>query len=207
MDDLRVPYVVFGNNLVGSRGRRTDAVYYDDASSSRQLVEKLIAMGHRHIWYLGDLTLPWFRRRAEIYRHAMKAHGLTPNEYAEPYDRDDRDYGAKYGTRAVDCILAQERPVTAIIAGNDGIAYGAWRALQRAGLRVPGDLSLVGFDDVQEARLTDPELTTVHVPTEELGQACARMLLEKLQRRGTPQQHVMIGTRLVERGSWGPPKL
>jgi len=207
MDALRVPYVLFGNNLVGGRGRRTDAVYYDDASSSRQLVERLIAMGHRHIWYLGDLSMPWFRRRAETYRQAMKAHGLTPSEYTEPYDRDDRDYGTSYGTQAVNRILAQGRPVTAIVAGNDGIAYGTWRALRRAGLHVPDDLSLVGFDDVHEARLTDPELTTVHVPTEELGQACARMLLEKLKHHGAPQKPVVIGTSLVERGSWGPPKL
>ncbi len=209
MDHLRVPYVMFGNNLVGGgRSRRADAVYYDDGPSSRQLMERLISLGHRYIWYFGDIRVPWFERRAESYRQAMKAHHLPCHEYTEPQSSDIRDYGVSYGDRAMEAALAGGRPVTAVVAGNDGIAYGAWRALRRAGLRVPQDCSLAGCDDVQESRLTDPPLTTVHVPTEEIGSACARLLLDKLKDRvkgGSPRAPVIIPTRFVERGSLAAP--
>lgn len=204
MDQLRVPYVMFGNNLVGAgRSRRRDAVYYDDGPSARMLMERLISLGHRHIWYFGDIRMPWFQRRAENYRKAMKAHNLPCHEYTQPQSADFRDYGVTYGGQAMEQVLATGQPVTAVVAGNDGIAYGAWRSLRRAGLRMPEDCSLAGFDDVQEARLTDPPLTTVHVPTEEIGHACARLLLEKLKAGGEPQAPVVIPTRLVERGSLG----
>lgn len=207
MDRLGVTYVVFGNNLVGvPPGRRMDAVYYEDRAPSRQIVERLIAMGHRHIWFAADTRMPWFQVRAESYRAAMEAHGLPRLEYTEPYAGDYRDYGVNNGVQAMEHILAGGRPVTALVAGNDGIAYGAWRVLQRAGLRVPDDLSLVGFDDVQEAQLTDPPLTTIRVRTEEIGHACGRMLLEKLKSHGKPQPPVVIGTEIVERGSWSPPR-
>lgn len=207
MDRLGTPYVLFGNNLVGAgHARRPDAVYYDEGPTARLLVERLIAMGHRHIWYVGDVRMPWFQRRARNYRGVMKAHGFAVREYTQPYAAEHRDYGVNYGTQAMEEILAGGQPVTAVVAGNDGIAYGAWRALGRAGLRVPGDLSLTGFDDVQEARLPDPPLTTVRVPTVELGHACARLLLEKLKARGKPQPPVVLGTQVVERGSWGAPR-
>ncbi len=203
MDLLEVPYVVFGNNLVGeARHPRADAVYYDDRSTARGLVERLIALGHRDIWFVGDVRMPWFRRRAESYRVAMQVHGLPLREYILPYTGDYRDYAVAYGVQAMEQILAERQPITAVVAGNDGIAYGAWRALGRGGRRVPQDISLVGFDDVQEAALTDPPLTTVRVPTEELGRACAQLLLEKLKARGAPQAPIIVPTEIVERGSW-----
>ncbi len=96
--------------------------------------------------------------------------------------------------------------MTAIVGGNDGIAYGAWRALRRAGRSVPGDITVLGFDDVQEASWTDPPLTTVRVPTHDVGVACAQMLLEKLKQSGAPQPPIVLGAQLIERGSWGPPR-
>jgi LacI family transcriptional regulator len=204
MDRLGAPYVMFGNNLVGvGAERRPDAVYYDDAETAAQIVERLIAFGHRHIWYYGDPRMPWFQRRGEIYSRVMAAHGLPPRWSTSAAEL--RDYGVAYGATCMDELLVRGEPVTAVVAGNDGIAYGAWQAIRRAGLRVPSDLSLVGFDDVQESRLTDPPLTSVHVPTEEIGRACAQLLWSKLQSKGAPQPPVALGTRLVERESWGPP--
>jgi LacI family transcriptional regulator len=214
MDKLGVPYVLFGNNLVEAKPndsppygseRRMDAVYYDDGDAERQMMERLIEMGHRHIWFAGDIEMPWFLRRVRVYREAMHAHGLTPREFAMS-GADQRDY-ADYGEQALAGILSSGQPVTAVLGGNDGIAYGAWRALRRAGLRVPDDVSVVGFDDVQEASWTDPPLTTVRVPTHEVGVACARMLLEKLKQQGVAQPPVMLTSQLIERGSWGPPRV
>jgi LacI family transcriptional regulator len=216
MDELGVPYVLFGNNFVDDRPGhskraaeklelRPDTVYYDDGDAERQMMARLIDMGHRDIWFAGDVQMPWFLRRARVYREAMHGHRLTPHEFSAA-DADQRDY-ADYGEQAVAGILASNAPVTAIVGGNDGIAYGAWRALRRAGLRVPGDVSVVGFDDVQEASWTDPPLTTVRVPTHEVGVACAQMLLQKLKEKGAPQPAVVLPSQLVERGSWGPPRV
>jgi LacI family transcriptional regulator len=209
MDQLGVPYVMFGSNLIGGgRTRRPDAVYYDDGPPAQLLVERLIALGHRHIWYFGDTRMPWFHRRWENYRHVMKTHGLPCHQYTEPNAGGDlMDYGVAYGNQAMDYVLASGEPATAIVAGNDGVAYGAWRALRRVGLRVPEDYSLVGFDDVQEARLTDPQLTTVRVPTDEIGQACARALLEKLRTPGEPHPPIVIPARLIERESMAEAKV
>ncbi len=204
MDELQVPYVFFGNNLVGAANeRRPDAVYYDDRESGRRMIDRIIGMGHRHIWFAGDNEMPWFQRRGEIYRQAMTARGLLVREFSVS-GADQRDY-AVYGETAMARILESGEPVTAVVGGNDGIAYGAWRALSRMGLRVPGDITVVGFDDVIEARLCDPQLTTVRVPTDAVGEACAAMLLEKLKAHGAPRKPVVLQAQLVERQSWGPP--
>jgi LacI family transcriptional regulator len=203
MDQLQLPYVLFGNNLIGgSPAPRPDSVYYDDRASGLLVIERLIAMGHRHIWFAGDVEMPWFLRRAEVYRQAMRAHELPVHEFSGA-GADQGDYAA-YGEAAIAGILQSGEPVTAIIGGNDGIAYGAWRALRREGWNVPGDVSIVGFDDVQEARWTDPPLTTVRVPINEVGAACAQMLLAKLLAKGEAQAPVVLQSELVERGSWGP---
>jgi DNA-binding LacI/PurR family transcriptional regulator len=214
MDKLGVPYVLFGNNFVDNKPgdspntaseRRLDSVYYDDGEAERQMVERLIAMGHRHIWFVGDIEMPWFLRRVRVYREAMRGHGLAPQEFSLS-GADQRDY-ADYGEQAVAGILASGEPVTAVMGGNDGIAYGAWRSLRRAGLRVPDDVSVVGFDDVQEASWTDPPLTTVRVPTHEVGVACAQMLLQKLKEGGAAQPPVVLAAQLIERGSWSAPRV
>jgi DNA-binding LacI/PurR family transcriptional regulator len=208
MEEWRIPCVLFGNNIMGGgergRMRPCDAVYYDD-SVARQLTALLIDLGHRAIWFAGDARMPWFRRRLQLYRAVMRERGLSPLEFTEPDGDQERDYGLGYGERAMEHILATGRPATAVFAGNDGIAYGIWKVLQRRGIRVPDDISLVGFDDVQEARLIEPPLTTARVPTEEIGRQCARLLLGKLEARGAPLPSRMVPTELVERASCAPP--
>jgi DNA-binding LacI/PurR family transcriptional regulator len=214
MDKLGVVYVLFGNNFVDPQPgdplgtaaeRRADSVYYDDGDAEREMMERLIGMGHRHIWFAGDIEMPWFLRRVGVYREAMHAHGLEAQEFALS-GADQRDY-ADYGEQALAGILSSGKPVTAVVGGNDGIAYGAWRALRRAGLRVPDDVSVVGFDDVQEATWTDPPLTTVRVPTHEVGVACAQMLLQKLKEAGATQPPMVLPAQLIERGSWRAPRV
>ncbi len=211
MDQLGVPYVLFGNNIMGRVSRRKeerllDAVYCEERSSARAVTEMLVRLGHRAIWFVGDAQMPWFRRRLESCRAVLREHGVVPREYTQAFGGDYRDYGLAYGEQATEWILQSGEPVTAVFAGNDGIAYGVWKVLSRHGLRVPSDVSLVGFDDVQEARLTEPPLTTVHMPTEQIGLECARLLLEKLKAKGRPQPSVVVPSAVVQRGSCAPPR-
>ncbi len=209
MDQLRIPYVLFGNNVVGEFAENemphADAVYYDECSSASGLAQRLIELGHRDIWFVGDVRLPWFRRRRDCYREMMRQHGFEPREFTDPLEGDYRDYGVAYGSEAASQILQSGRPVTAIYGGNDGIAYGVWRTLTRHGCRVPDDISLAGFDDVNEAHLTEPALTTVRVDTERIGQECARLLIERLADPQREPQSVLVPTAIVERGSWAAP--
>lgn len=210
MNQMRLPYVLLGNNLVERPSRagnlHPDAVYYENDKSARSLAERLVKLGHHHIWFAGDTTMPWFRLRLESYRAVLRDHGLQLREYVVPDAGDYRDYGISYGEQAMRDILVSREPFTAILAGNDGIAYGIWKTLTRNGLRVPDDVSLVGFDDVQEARLTEPTLTTVQVPTDIIGEECARMLLDKLTGGvgGRSKPAVVVPTHVVERHSCGP---
>ena len=76
---LSLLWVLFGNNLVcEGYSRLPDAVYYDDAEAGRRMVERLISMGHRDIWFAGDVNMPWFRRRSDSYRGVMRSNGLEP---------------------------------------------------------------------------------------------------------------------------------
>ncbi len=148
--------------------------------------------------------MPWFARRYEGFRQAMEKHGAQPLGYTEPCTTDYRDYGLVYGEQAMEQMVKGNH-ITAVVAGNDGIAFGGWKALHRHGLRMPADVSGAGFDDVLEARLAEPPLTTVHVATEQNGADCAEMLLRKLSDGGRPQAPRVIASRLVERGSCAPP--
>ncbi len=199
-----IPFIVFGNNLVRQRQSLPDCcVYYDDASSSRELVERLIAMGHRRIAFAGDQRQPWFARRRAAYLQAMARHHLATMEYTAALD-SPHSYVA-YGEAALGKLLERHPAPTALFAGNDNIAVGAWRLCHRRGIKIPGDLSLAGFDDLEMAVLIDPPLTTVRVPVDEVGRACVEMMVEKIRRPGEPQANRSIPTHLVERASWGPP--
>src|SRR5260370_2562880 len=85
-----------------------------------------------------------------------------------------------FGQKSVGRILSRQPRTTAVVAGNDEVAYGLWRSLQRHGMKVPDDISLVGFDDREEAVLMDPPLSTVRVHKEEIGEICMKLLLEAL---------------------------
>ena len=86
-----------------------------------------------------------------------------------------------YGEWACGPILARKPRPTAVVAANDEVAFGLWRSFRRHDLQVPGSISLVGFDDREEATLMDPPLTTVRVRKEEIGQVCLRTLIERLR--------------------------
>jgi LacI family transcriptional regulator len=108
------------------------------------------------------------------------------------------------GVRAVQELLAAELDCTAIFAFNDLMAIGAIGALLRAGRRVPGDVSVVGFDDIPQAAAIYPALTTVAQPIAEMGQRAVRLLLDRIERRDRPAQRIVLPTTLVERESCRP---
>ncbi len=202
IQSMQVPFVAFGNNVFDfDRKRRFDQVSFDGDKGELGATLYVIEKGHRDIVFVGDTFYPWFQQRLQGYTEAMRSNGL------EPFALTPRQQVSfvEYGEWAAGTLLARTPRPTAVIAGNDEIAYGLWRSFRRLGVDVPEEISLVGFDDREEARLMDPPLTTVRVHTENLGQACMKMLLERLHHPGTPFMEQTLPTELVVRETVKPP--
>jgi DNA-binding LacI/PurR family transcriptional regulator len=198
IESIHVPFVAFSNNVVGmDEEQRYDQVGFDDFNGTLQATRYLIGEGHRRIVFAGDTSYPWLHRRFEGYEQAMRENKLKPTLILARSAQSFVDFGQK----SVERILSRRPRPTAVVAGNDEIAYGLWRSLRQLAIGVPDDISLVGFDDREEAILMDPPLSTVRVHKEEIGQTCMRMLLERLHhplmtfsRRILPTEFVIRGT-------------
>lgn len=194
LDGMKIPYVLAGNSFLADAGRsRTDQVRLDHAASARQATEYLIQLGHRDIWYIGDLSTPWYAERYDGYCQAMRDAGLEPLAQVEGL-ADDRFLN---GFHSAEMILSQKQPVTAIIGGTNEVAYGAWEAVERRNLDVPNDISLVGFDDERTTHKSHP-LTTIWVDAEEEGRQLAKMAVSKIHSPEVRLPEVIIPTHLVK---------
>ncbi len=193
---MQIPFVAFGNNVVGLEGRRRfDQVCFEGKKGESDATRFVIEQGHRNIAFVADTIYPWFRQRYLGYLEGMEAGQLEPIGVTSQQPVNF----VEYGEWAAGDLLARNPRPTAVLAGNDEIAYGLWRSFRRLGVRVPEEVSLVGFDDREEALLMDPPLTTVRVHREEIGQACMKMLLERLHHPDMPFTEQVLPTELVVR--------
>ncbi|MGH9613681.1 MAG: LacI family DNA-binding transcriptional regulator [Bryobacteraceae bacterium] len=201
LDGLGMRHVRLGNNTAGAENRPPgDQVRFDDYGGLREATRHLIELGHRDIWFIGDTSFPWVRARHAAYRHEMSEAGLEPRGFTAGLASDP----FMNGLNSVDFILEKRYPATAMICANDDNAYGAWQALDQHKLEVPGDVSLIGFDD-QHGPLRMPPLTSVKVKTKEVGWELARMAIEKITSGGATLPEVVISTNLERRGTCRPP--
>lgn len=197
--DKKIRFAVLGNNVVGEwRSTAYDVIWFDDARGAYELTQHLITLSHRHIWYVGNLRLPWFARRHEGYRRAMIEAGLPPRS-SEVDAVKDHDVGYL----ATKSILNRGEAITAIFAGGDSTAQGVYRALRDMGQRIPEDISVVGFNDI-EAAMMEPPLTTVQVFIEQAGRQLAQMLVNRMAQPDLQPQQWTIPTQLLKRESCQP---
>jgi LacI family transcriptional regulator len=195
---MQIPFVVFGNNLVDFEGEKYfDQVGYDGFQGELEAVVSLLRLGHRKLVFVGDCTYPWVRVRYHAFITACREHGVEPRSVITARAVNFVAYGEWAARR----VLARRPLPTAVVAVNDEVAYGLWRSFRRRGLRVPADISMVGFDDREEALLMDPPLTTVRVKKEEIGQVCMRTLLERIGHPEKPFVEKTLSTELVVRGT------
>lgn len=160
--------------------------------------EHLIALGHREIAFVnGPARLQCCRARADGFRSAMDAAGLP----VRPELVAHGDFSHEAGQRAMSALLALDNPPTAVFAGNDQQALGAYQAIRERGLRIPEDISVIGFDDLPVARWTNPPLTTIRQPVAEMAAEAMRMLLRHLETGTFGTQRVELATELVLRAS------
>ncbi|MFJ8955090.1 LacI family DNA-binding transcriptional regulator [Streptomyces sp. NPDC102381] len=176
-------------------------VEFDNEAGARAITSHLISAGHRRIVFLGGLPgNTALDARVAGYRAALAAHGLEP----EATDVIDCGLGRSRGHHSMSQLLSERADFTAVVAGDDMVAAGALRAVTDAGLRVPDDLSIVGYNDIPLAQDFNPPLTTVRTPAEELGRAAVRLALRAEDDPATATRHV-LGTHIVVRDSVGAP--
>ena len=197
IESIHMPFVAFSNNVVGMGDGQFDQVGFDDFNGTLQATRYLIGEGHRHIVFAADISYPWLNRRFQGFREAMRENKLKPVLITSRNAQSFVDFGQKSAAR----ILSRQPRPTAAVAGNDEIAYGLWRSLRRQGLKVPDEISLVGFDDREEALLMDPPLSTVRVHKEEIGEICMKMLLERLHHPRMTFSQRILPTEFVIRGT------
>ncbi|WP_416972742.1 LacI family DNA-binding transcriptional regulator [Streptomyces sp. 4F14] len=177
-------------------------VEYDNRGGAFQATSHLVAAGHRRILCLGgEEGLSSADERREGHRAALRAHAIDD----DPALYVPGSYTRASGHRRVRDALAAGVAFTAVLGGTDAIAVGALAALREAGLRVPRDVSVVGFDDVHYAADLSPSLTTVRVPYEELGRTAVRLALDREELMGG-DDHVVLSTQLVIRESVRAPR-
>lgn len=198
-----IPWVALGNNLIQHESADLSgegAIYFDDISGAHEVTQYLLSLGHREIAFIGNLSLPWFVRRYEGYARAMHEAGLK----TRLNDRTFRE-GEDMGYLTTKLILQLPDVPTAIFAGDDTACRGVYQAARDRGLRIPEDLSVVGFNDTPEASALNPPLTSVHVFTDELGKQMAETLLERIANPHAQPVTAQLPTRLIRRESCAPP--
>lgn len=189
-----------------SQNKAIPSVTPDDRGGIRSAVEFLAELGHQKIALLAPpQTHSTGRARIAGFRAAMRHAGLDiPAGFVQPA----RAVTLQEGTRLCTALLQAHPEVTAIVAGNDLMALGCYDALRAAQLRCPDDVSVVGFNDMPFAERFDPPLTTVRFDHYEMGAAAVGVLLRRLRASAAvpPAVHLELETRLVVRGSAGPPR-
>lgn len=160
--------------------------------------QHLIDKGYRRIACItGPLDKTPARLRLEGYLTAMERAGLSvPEGY-----RITGDFEFNGGLEAMQKLLAQEQRPQAVFIGNDAMAFGAYQALYQAGLSVPHDMAIVGYDDIELARFMTPPLTTIHQPKDELGELAIDVLIHRMAQPTLQQQRLQLTPVLMERGS------
>jgi LacI family repressor for deo operon, udp, cdd, tsx, nupC, and nupG len=177
------------------------SVYVDNVAAAATAVEYLVTLGHRDIAFIaGPASSPICVDREQGYQLALQRATIAPN----PALTAVGDFSIEAGERAVEMFLAQGQSFSALFCANDEMAIGAMRALISHGLRIPEDVSVVGFDDIRYSRYTSPPLTTVSQPKNALGREAMTMLIELLNEPEVPTRKRVLSAELVVRGSTGP---
>jgi DNA-binding LacI/PurR family transcriptional regulator len=193
LEQLGVPTVINGRPLSGDPS--LCYVDSDNLSGGRAATELLIARGARRIATItGPQDMCAGQDRLQGYRAALTDAGRTVDQQLIAFG----DFTVDGGTRAMHALLDADPDVDAVFAASDLTAIGALRAIEQAGRRVPEDIAVIGFDDLREAALTTPPLTTVRQPIAELGQTMAQLLVRRIAGED-PQRATVLPVEVVQR--------
>ena len=201
LTSLRMPVVLV--DPVGSSDESLPTVAATNWAGGRDATEHLIGLGHRRIGFIaGPIDQVCHRDRLDGYRAALQRAGLAYD--AGLVRQGDSLVGGGH-LRGLE-LLDLAEPPTAIISGSDEQAYGVYQAARDRGLRIPDDLSVVGFDDVELCQWVSPQLTTVRQPLAEMAREATRMVVELSRDAARVSPRVELATALIERESTAAPR-
>lgn len=181
-----------------------DQVFVDVQSAARRAVDHLVSLGHRSIGMIAHAPPIYSAAHSRIlgYRAALDAVGIAYRPELMCYG----DFNERSGYDAMRSLLELPNPPTAVFAGNDVIAYGALEAANDCGRSIPGDLSLVGFDDDYLSRYLNPPLTTVAMPAAGMGSTAVDLVVDRLDGSpDAPAKRIELPAELTLRDSTAPP--
>ena len=179
-------------------------VYSDNTEGARMAVNYLYELGHRHIAHIaGDSSIDAGAARVKGYELAMHALDLP----IQPgYLVNAGFFSVEEGKQAMEQLLQLPSPPTAVFVAGDQMAIGAIEAVHEHGLRVPEDISIIGYDDIEMIKYITPKLTTIRQDTDEIGEAAAELLIEQMTAKERRTERRVIPVRLIERASCAPVK-
>lgn len=192
---VEIPVVLLGHIPTS----RLHSVDVDNRAAARSAVDYLIGLGHRQIACITNASSSYTAASSRVqgYRDALQAAGIEIDPNLILY----ADFEPASGYDRMKSLLDSKKKFTAAFVASDGIAIGAKAALREAGLRVPDDVSMVGFDDIPWARYSDPPLTTVRLPVQQLAYQSCMTLINILKGEEIKTQHLLLDTELIVRDS------
>ncbi|MBU1358812.1 MAG: LacI family DNA-binding transcriptional regulator [Gammaproteobacteria bacterium] len=196
LDSRRIPYV-----LTSAYDGNVPSIGWDNEAEARRLADHLLDLGHRRLAVIGGITLDNDRAAARIagYHAAMRARGVEP----DPALTLECPYDIPSSRAAMRRLLDQPQRPTAVLCGNDVQAFGAILECHAQGVRIPQDISITGFDDLEMAAHFQPALTTMRSPAAQMGRRAADMLLAVNEGRPMPAS-TRLDLELILRRTTGP---
>lgn len=194
------PFVLIDHQGIGKNCPAVGATNWQGGFTA---TEYLIKLGHQRIGFItGWMDLGCALDRLEGYRSALRTYHIP--------EKPELIYNGSFfqpdGFAGTSAMLDLPEPPTAIFASNDVMAMGAMDAIRNRGLRVPEDVSVIGFDDIPQASLIHPTLTTINQPLEKMGRVATQMLLDLLDNPEKEAERIELPTQLVVRDSCCPPR-
>lgn len=195
LQEADIPVVVMGY-IPGSTLHSVDV---DNLGAAQKAVEYLISLGHRQIACITNAAIPYTSaaQRLSGYRQALEAAGIT-------YDPDlvrEGDFGGQSGYKQMKSLLESGKKFSAAFIASDAVALGAYNAIREAGLTIPGDISIVGFDDLLLSSFISPSLTTIRMPAREIAQDSCYLLMRLMKREFPESRTISLPTELIVRES------
>jgi DNA-binding LacI/PurR family transcriptional regulator len=199
--------VAFDRHVLGEDGLEVDSVRVDNSRGATLAIEHLLQLGHQRIGFVSGPILSASRSdRLQAYKAALAAKGITVDpsliwmENVQPGAGDEE--GTEIGRAAAFAMLRRPDPPTAFFAINDMTAIGIYAGVRELGLRIPEDVSVLGFDDINLCKVVNPPLSTVRQPLQDLMRSAVEVLLDRLAGKNQgPPTHLTLSPELVLRGS------
>ena len=195
LEEVDVPAVLMGE-LGDSNLYSVDV---DNRLAARKAVDYLLGLGHTRIACISNAPPSYSASPDRVlgYKDALTVAGIMPDDELIRY----ADFDPQSGFNSMQSLLASGKNFTAVFVASDNVAMGAKSALREAGLRIPDDISLIGFDDIPWAKYSDPPLTTIRLPAQDLASEACLLLLDLMQGHVRDEQRLVLDTELVVRKS------